>query len=345
MRNSFVTLREARNLEKKKIRNGTFQWLESGAEDNYTSDLNLSDLNKIKIIPKNFNSIGSNKFNFKFFNKKIKNPFIIAPMGHQTQFHPKGELEIAKGMYNADIIGSFTTQGRHSFDQIIDKYKNINAIWQIFPFGDLEWIQKQIKSAEKNNAIAISICLDAPSRSHRYDDRETRYDAREFGINYNKIKNNPKYFYNYDWTLLKKIKKMTQLPVIPKGIMSKEDLSSALKNGADGLWISNHGGRFFNSGISTINFLYSIQKEIKKIKNKKIIIVDGGVRRGSDIIKYLCMGADIIAIGRPFLYGLISSGSLGVQNIYNILSSEFYNNCNNGGFKKIEDFNITRLSI
>ena len=66
-------------------------------------------------------------------------------------------------MYNADIIGSFTTQGRHSFDQIIDKYKNINAIWQIFPFGDLEWIQKQIKSAEKNNALLkfkfLGICL------------------------------------------------------------------------------------------------------------------------------------------------------------------------------------------
>ena len=248
-------------------------------------------------------------------------------------------------MNNANIIGAFTTQGRHSFDQIKNKYKNINAIWQIFPFGDLDWIERQIKLAEKNNAIAISICLDAPSRSHRYDDRETRYDARKFGKNYNKIKNNPDYFFNYDWSLIKKIKRMTILPVIPKGIMSKEDLNYALKNGADGLWISNHGGRFFNSGISTVSFLNSIQKELKIIKNKKIIIVDGGVRRGSDVIKYLCMGADIIAVGRPFLYGLISYGSLGVQNTYSILSSEFYNNCNNGGFKKIEDFNITRISI
>ena len=346
MFNSFVSIREAKKLAKKKIRNPTFQWLESGAEDNLTYDKNILDLDNIKITPRIFNSVKSNNLNFQFFGNSYSTPVIVAPMGHQTQFHPNGELELAKALNNSKKISSFTTQGRHDFEQICKQYKNLDAIWQIFPFGDFDWIKKQILTAEKLKAVAISLCLDAPVRSHRYDDRETRYDARKFGKFKSNIESNYKHYFEYDWDIIKKIKKITKLPIIPKGILSKTDLKASLKSGADGIWFSNHGGRFFNSGISTSSFMNSIQNEIKEIKKKnKIIIADGGIRRGTDVIKYLCLGANLVAIGRPILYGLIVKGNKGVTQILNIIEDEFYTSCKNGGFKSIKDFKYSRLNF
>ena len=233
-------------------------------------------------------------------------------MGHQTQFHKLGEIEVAKGINSVNTIGFFGTQSRMSLDDIRKNNKNAKIAWTIFPFGDKNWILKQIKSSERNKCKAIAVCIDANVRSHRYLDRELlNYDARKFGKRTNKVSPNPKYALKYDWKLIKFIKKNTKLPVIVKGILTIYDAKNAIRNGADGIWISNHGGRMFNSGISGIEALLNLKK---KIKSKKVkFIVDGGIRKGSDIIKYLCLGADFVGIGRPAMYGLICGGRNGAK--------------------------------
>ena len=144
----------------------------------------------------------------------------------------------------------------------------------------------------------------------------------------------------FDWEIIKWIKKKSDKPLILKGIISADDAKLAIKYKADSIWISNHGGRMFNSGISSGEALISIKKNISK---KIPIIVDGGVRRGSDIIKYLCLGANFVGIGRPAIYGLVLNGSKGVENIFNILNSEFQTNIFNGGFKSYQEINIKRI--
>ena len=151
-------------------------------------------------------------------------------------------------------------------------------------------LKKKLKLQKKIKCIAICSCLDAPVRSHRYLDRETDYDARKFGKRTNPILPDPSKALHYDWELVKFVKKNTKLPIIVKGVLSIFDSNEAIKMGADCIWISNHGGRMLNSGISGVDALISIKKKLKK-RNIKII-VDGGVRSGSDIVKYLCLGAD-----------------------------------------------------
>ena len=159
----------------------------------------------------------------------------------------------------------------------------------------------------------------------------------------NPLPPNPKFALNYNWTLVSYIRKLTKIPIIVKGILTSEDMNNAIKYGCDGVWISNHGGRMFNSGISTVGALFDIKK---KIKNKKIkIIVDGGVRKGSDVIKFFCLGADFVGIGRPAIHGLICNGSGGVESIFNILNSELQTSIINGGFKKKISFNMNRLNF
>lgn len=339
----FVTLREAESLAKKKINKKIFNWLQSGAEDNYTTSKNILDLNNTRIKPFHLKKVKRINLSTSFFGIKISSPLILSPMGHQTQFHKDGEIETAKGISTINSVGVFGTQGRMSLADIRKNNKKANLCWTIFPFGPLKWIDTQIKSAEKHKCTAIVVCIDANTRSHRYLDRETRYDARTVGKRTNPNPPNQKAALFYDWELIRFIKKKTKLPVIAKGILSTEDALNCIKLKCDGLWISNHGGRMFNSGISGVEAL----KEIKrKFPNKKIkILVDGGVRRGSDILKLLCLGADFVGIGRPAIHGLICNGKEGVKNIFDVLNSELLTAMTNGGFRDFSECKIDRIKF
>lgn len=338
----FTSIRQAEILSRKVLGRGTFNWLNSGAENNQTSDKNIFDLDRIKIFPRILRKIGKVNTSCIFLKKKIPFPLILCPMGHQSQFHKNGEIEMARGLKKTNTIGFFSTQSRTSFNEISNRSNYDKMVWQIFPFGDKNWILNEIKRAEKYKSLALSFCFDGLTRSHRYDDRETYYDARKKGyIRFNGIQNQ-KFATNYDWDFIKWVKSKTKLEIIPKGLVSTHDIKLALKFGCKSLWISNHGGRMFNSNISSVDVLL----KIKKLNlNPKFIIVDGGVRKGSDIIKYICLGADVVGIGRPAIYGLSIEGKNGVNRIFNILQSELETSMINGGFKNIKDMTFSRIDI
>ena len=339
--NLFVTIREAKEKFKKKINSKKYDWVEAAAEDGFTNKKNFDDLKSIKIIPLMLKKPGKISLKKKFFNTSINSPLICCPMGHQTQFDKDGEIQTARGVYNAGGISFFGTQSRIALKDIRDKNPNAKIGWLIFPFGNKQWIDEQINDAEKYRCVAFAICLDANIRSNRYQDLEARYDARKFGRRTNLESPNPRASDYYDWSLLKYIKKKTKLPLIVKGILSEHDAKKCIKIGIKNLWISNHGGRMFNSGISVTHAL----KKISKLKkgNNLMIIADGGVRQGSDIIKYLCLGADFVGIGRPVIYGLSLSRSSGVKKIFEILNQELYTAMINGGFKNYQSFRANRI--
>ena len=339
-KNIFQTIRQAEEYARKKIRKGSFEWLQAGAENNYTRDQNVYDLQKVKILPQHLTGIKKINFSCNIFGKKIKSPLILSPMGHQTQFHKDGEIETAKAFNKKERFSFFSTQGRMHLKDIRLKNKNAYIGWEIFPFGSLSWIKNEIKIAENQKCFSICLCIDANVRSHRYQDREINYDARKFGRRTNPLPPNPKIAVNYDWSLISWIKRNTKLPIIIKGIMTKKDALEAMKRKVDAIWISNHGGRMFNSGISSFEALREISNLGKKSTK---IFVDGGVRKGSDIIKYLSAGADLVGIGRPAMYGLILEGSEGVRRIFNILENELSTAMINGGFSDLQQMKKDRL--
>ena len=338
---SFVTLREAEKMAKNKISSKIFTWLQSGVEDNHTYLKNFEDLKNIKIKPSHLNKFNKLSTDSNFFKKKLSSPLLLSPMGHQTQFHKNGEIEMARGVSKAQTVAFFGTQSRIKLSEIRKANKDVLIGWTIFPFGNKQWIKKQIISAEKNKCVAIAVCIDANARSHRYSDRESGYDARKIGKRTNPISPNPMLATSYDWNLIKFIKKNSSLPIIVKGIVTAEDAKNAIKYKADGIWISNHGGRMFNSGISCVDAIKDVMKKLKK--NNITVIVDGGVSKGSDIIKYMCLGADFVGIGRPAIHGLINNGHKGVSNIFEVLKNELLSCMINGGFKNLKSFKKLRL--
>jgi len=339
---NFETVRQAKLIAEKKIRRGTFQWLEAGAEDGLTTKTNIDFLNSIKFLPRILSKNNNVKINSKFLSKEISSPLMLCPMGHQTQFTKFGEIDTAQGVQLSDSVGFFSTQGRQSLQNIRKKNKKTNLVWQIFLFGNKSWILKQIVNAEKNNCLALSICLDAPIRSHRYLDREIKYDARKFGTRTQPVPPDVSKALDYDWEIIKWIKKKTKLPLILKGILNVEDAVLAKKYGSNILWVSNHGGRMVNSGISSGEALIKIRQ---KLGYKIPIIVDGGVRRGSDVAKYISLGANYVGIGRPAMYGLIVNKGIGVNKIFSILNNELLTFMQNSGCKNLRDLNLKKLII
>ena len=342
MKKRFYTVRQAESFASKKIRSGSFNWLQAGAEDNFTRDKNIYDLQKIKIIPKLLNKINKVNITASLFGKKLISPLILSPMGHQTQFHYDGEIETCKAFNKTNRLAFFGNQGRISLEDIRKSNKNSIIGYNISPFGNTNYIKKEILKAEKLKCLSLCLCLDANVRSHRYQDRETGYDARKYGRRTNPIPPNKNQALNFDWSLINWVRKNSNLPIIVKGVITKDDFKESAKRKVDAIWISNHGGRMLNSGISSVDAI----REVKDLKvNKLKIIIDGGIRKGTDILKYLCLGADLVGIGRPAIYGLIYSGHLGVKEIFDILDSELKTAMMNGGFKNLDSMKFNRLGI
>ena len=131
----FVTLREAENFAQKKIDKKIFNWLQSGAEDNYTTSKNIIDLNNIRIKPFHLKKVKRINLTTNFFGKKISSPLILSPMGHQTQFHKDGEIETAKGISSINSVGVFGTQGRMSLNDVRKITKKQIFAGQSSPLG------------------------------------------------------------------------------------------------------------------------------------------------------------------------------------------------------------------
>lgn len=142
------------------------------------------------------------------------------------------------------------------------------------------------------------------------------------------------------WEDLARLRQMTKMKIILKGIMAPDDAALAVKYGADAIVVSNHGGRQLDCTLSTIEALPDVAAAVK---GRLPVIVDGGIRRGSDIFKALCLGADLVLIGRPVLWGLAFNGEAGVTTVLDILEREFSRTMALAGTNKISDINPSYL--
>jgi len=334
MKKSFATLREAYNLAKKNISRKKWNWMSCGSEKEYTLNANLDYFKKFKINQKILAGVGNVKLEKQFLGKKIKFPMIIAPMGYMTQYHKNGELDLALGAYNAGTFMCLSAVSSIKIDEITKKNKKLNLIYQFYSLRPKKWVKAELRKITNLGVKAICVTGDSPVRSIKYDIIEDKHDARKHG----KIglpRAPLQHMSKINWEDIRWLKKQTKLPIIIKGIMNIEDAKKSFKNGASIIWVSNHGGRTLDSGISSLETLIKIRK---KFKNKQIIF-DGGVRTGTDMFKAICLGADIVSIGRPSIWGLILGGSKGVSKILNLFFDEFKSVMGLSGCKNLKSAN------
>jgi len=328
---------------------GAFGYIRGGAEDEWTLNQNTEAFNTKKIMPRVLQGIDQTDLKTKLWDIELKTPIIQAPSAAQGLAHVKGETDTAKGVAAAGSIFSISTYASTAVEDAAAAAPDSPQFFQLYMSKDDKFNEFLIKKAVKAGVKAIVLTVDSTLGGYREADVVNNFQfplpmPNLAGYSAGEGKGISEIYAAAKQAIcptdIQKIKDMSGLPVLVKGIQSPEDAELAIKFGADGVWVSNHGGRQLDGGPASFEMLPAIAKVV----NKRVpVIFDSGVRRGEHVFKALASGADLVAIGRPIIYGLNLGGAQGVTDVIEHLNQELGITMQLAGTKTIADVKNTEL--
>lgn len=330
---------------------GAFGYIRGGSEDEWTLNENTSAFNKKQIMPRVLRGIDSADLSTSLFGIKLKTPIIQAPVAAQGLAHEEGEVATAKAMAEVGSIFSISTYGSISVEDAAKAAPGAPQFFQLYMSKDDKFNEFLLKKAVSAGVKAIILTADSTLGGYREEDIVNHFqfplpmpNLAAFSESDGTGKGISEIYAAAKQGLvledIQKIKKITNLPVIVKGVQSPIDADDAINAGADGIWVSNHGGRQLDGGPASIDVLPLIAKSVN---HRVPIVFDSGVRRGEHVFKALAQGADVVAVGRPVLYGLNLGGAKGVQSVFEHLNKELSITMQLAGTKNIEEIKHTSL--
>ena len=330
---------------------GGFGYISGGAGDEYTLRQNTKAWDAKGILPRVLADVEFPDTSTKIFEHDIKVPFIMAPIAAHGLAHETKEAGTAKGGSEFGTIMSSSAYSGAKFEEIEAGLNGSPRWFQIYMSKDEDFNKNIIDEAKADGATAIILTADATLSGNRETDVRNKF-VYPFGMpivsryltgsGENMSLNN---IYAQSKQKIapedvKFLKEYSGLPVFVKGIQSPDDALLAIGAGADGVWVSNHGGRQLDGAPGSFETLEMISKAVA---GRVPIVFDSGVRRGEHIFKALASGADIIALGRPVLYGLALGGWKGVRSVLEYFENDLKRVMQLAGTQTIEDVKNTTL--
>lgn len=331
------------------IPHGGWDYIRGAAGDEITLRRNTDAFEDLEIYPRVLADLENPDLSTSILGIDLPFPIIMAPAAAHGLAHVTAEKGTARGVAEVGTIMGVSTYSNDTIDDIA-KAGNGGPQWfQLYMSKDEEFNKAIVKHAEENGAKALIITADATVGGNREADVRNNFKMPLPMANLEKFSAGQgltiaQIFANALQTIsidsIKKVASYTHLPIIVKGIQSAEDAMIAIGAGAAAVWVSNHGGRQLDGGPASIEVL----EEIAVAVDKKVpVIFDSGIRRGQHIFKALASGADIVAIGRPALYGLALGGWMGVKSVFEHFSKELKMVMQLAGTKNIEAVKKTIL--
>ncbi|KAL7933268.1 FMN-dependent dehydrogenase domain-containing protein [Trichoderma chlorosporum] len=314
----------------------SWAYIKGGSNDNITRDANSSMLRKIWLRPKILRNVGTVTAQTKLFGCDFEIPVFISPTGAARAGGAEGELTLARGAGAAGIVHCFATPSSYTHLEILQETKR-HAFFQLYINKDRSKTEAVVRTIEATGKVkAILVTVDIPIVPKREDDERVKSKEQlqiagigltpEMSVGDKRGAGMARQVSSFidptfSWDDMKWLRSITKLPILIKGIQSASDAIMAAKMGVQGIVISNHGGRAVDTAPPTILVLLELQKHCPEIFDQLEVLIDGGFRRGSDIVKAICLGASAVGLGRPFLYSL-SYGQEGVERVAWILKDE-----------------------
>uniref|UniRef100_A0AC35UIQ1 FMN hydroxy acid dehydrogenase domain-containing protein n=1 Tax=Rhabditophanes sp. KR3021 TaxID=114890 RepID=A0AC35UIQ1_9BILA len=318
----------------------------SGSDSEETLRRNIYAFKKFLVRPfclRNVSSVDlSTSFNLGKETMTFPCPIGLAPTAFHKLASGDGEISTVRAASKANLPMICSTLGTVSATDIAKQSFPNTILWfQLYIFKDREVTKKLIKKVKAAGFKALVLTVDTPVFAKRRTEARNNFQlpshlelanfkGEESEMEQAKTGQSGLQFYSQNyfdasltWDDLRWLIEYSQMPVIVKGILRSDDAELAIKSGASAIYVSNHGGRQMNSAISTIEALAGIVEEVRKSDKHIPIFFDSGVRTGLDILKAVVLGADLVLVGRPVLYGLTCGGEAGVTHALNILKSEF----------------------
>ena len=308
-------------------------FIDGGAQDEVTVKRNRMALEAITLRPRFMQDVSDRDLSTTVLGEEISFPVMVAPAGGHQMAHPDGELATARGAGAAGTLMTLATGSHFSMEQVAEA--SSGPLWFQLYHQDHETSAMLVKRAERAGYKAIALTIDTPinspiERSIRHGSERPRgfnpgnFVGEEAGLGlvpdtlealyYQRPWNLP-----LTWAELGWLRQQTSLPIVLKGVRTAEDAYQAVENGVEGIWVSNHGARQLDGTLSTIEMLPEI---VEAVKGRAEIYLDSGIRRGSDVIKALSLGARAVLVGRPLFWGLAWNGAEGVRLMLEILRHE-----------------------
>lgn len=311
------------------IPHGAFDYIRGGAETENTLRRNVESFDAVDIYPRVLTGVEQPDTTTSVLGTVIAMPIIAAPAAAHGLAHTSAEAGTARGVAAANTIMSVSNYASSTLEDIAKAGAGAPQWFQLYLSKDDDFNRQIVNKAEKLGYKAIILTVDAPVGGNRVADSRNNFKfplslpnvskktiktkghgvGAVFAASQNKLT-------PYD---VMRVKAMTDLPVIVKGVQHPDDADVAIWAGADAIWVSNHGGRQLDGAPASFEVLKQIAE---RVDNRVPIIFDSGVRRGQHIFKAIASGADVVAIGRPIIYGLALGGWRGVESVLDYLQMD-----------------------
>ncbi len=295
---------------------GVWARIQGGAADETTLRWNRDAWQQMRLRPRVLVDVSELDTRVTLFGQQMPFPILLAPTGAQGLIHPNGDLETAAGAAAAEATLVISSSASLRIEQIA-RHTAAPVWFQLYVQRDRAFTKDLVQCAESSGCRVLCVTVDSPTHGTR--DREHRFQGdlptRELPNFAGKDYLDPTLTWkDIDWLL-----SFAKTPVVLKGILDGDDAETSSKAGVAGIVVSNHGGRNLDTAPSTADALIEIAN---RVQGRLPLIVDGGIRRGTDIVKALALGASAVQIGRPYLCGLAVSGADGVAQVVRILRKE-----------------------
>ncbi|KAK5130111.1 hypothetical protein LTR08_002451 [Meristemomyces frigidus] len=348
---SMVSVNDFELVAEKTMTPTAWAYVSSGADDEFSMRENVRVWQKVFLRGRVLRKVGTVDCSTNILGYKSALPFYTSPVGLAKLVHPSGECAIASAAGKEGIIQVVNTVSSMPIEAIMDARTSDTqpVFWQLYADKDLLKSEVLVRRVERAGVSAIWLTVDSPVVGNRERDERSKSvaDIEEkieavvetpqgvVGI----AKANTGFINaNMDWSSIEWLRGITKLPLVIKGIQTVEDAVAAFDHGIDGIVLSNHGGRSQDTAQPPLVTLLEINHYAPHIIGKGMqIFVDGGIRRGTDIIKALALGATAVGIGRPVLYSMSGGyGEYGVRRMIQILRNELQTNMAFIGAKDVQ---------
>lgn len=346
-----LTLSDIEEAARTVLDPATWAYVAGGAGAGRTVDCNIAALDALWLRPRVLGTAFENPVTtVKILGQTLSFPVLLAPTSPQRLLHADAELATARAAVSSDIISIVSADSHYPFPQIAQTAGG-NCWFQLYPYRNRAVVEATLDMAMEAGAKAVVVTIDAFFPARRISARRAGFRSppevdfgtlRLLGILSGaspadaRIERLPLTWDDLEW-----IRARTKAPLLIKGILCPADARRCIEIGADGLIVSNHGGRQLDSAVPS---LFALSEVASKVDGRCALLVDGGIRSGIDVVKALALGADAVCIGRPYLWGLGIGGEAGVKVVLELLRAEVVDTLRQLGIANIAEINLDCIS-
>ncbi|MEH2324978.1 MAG: alpha-hydroxy acid oxidase [Nostoc sp.] len=365
-----INLFEYEKLAKEHLSQMTLDYYSSGAWDEVTLQDNRAAFERVKLRPRVlvdvsdvYDGLRLRNLTTSILGQPLQLPLLIAPMAFQCLAHPDGEIATALAAASGGVGMVLSTMATKSMEEVAsacDKFPDSLRWFQLYIHKDRGLTRALVEKAYKAGYKALCLTVDAPVLGQRERDRRNEFAlppelhlanlATISGLDISHEKGESGLFTYFaqqlnpavTWHDLEWLQSLSPLPLVIKGILRGDDAVRAVEYGAKAIVVSNHGGRQLDGAIASLDALAEI---VAAVDGKVEVLLDGGIRRGTDILKALALGAKAVLIGRPILWGLAVAGQIGVSHVISLVQDELNLAMALSGCAKLQDIDPSLLNL